>query len=551
MLKNVYLRNDSFDNIDNAIKREYEKIKNVYPYYLVEFLCTQDKYCTALFYLFKEKPDITFYYFYSNNLYRFNLYNHSNTSLTYSKISYTFGHGFSTLSSQINFNNLTVENTAPESNIYQHFSGNTYIYKNNNIYSDLYPIFIYDANFDIKKGASETNTNFDFKIGDKYYQENDVLPTYKDTLKPKTPNIDVSFENLETTMINGIEYVSKKRINMKFNNYDITKHQVYIAHDVPKAFYEITPNFFNQKYYLDTDRNTTIYLKILDRETQENLYSTSINIRNILIPIPSLKLTLEEIEYLNNDTSLPPLHYLYKAKFDYFNLDNYIYKYYYPDYDTVINITENDHLINVGVNGNLIFSVYDKKTNELVYTYTQNISGLFGTYFPQISIKHHEFEYLNCGEEKRVYSESLNIYFSILDSDKYIYEYSMNDIDYVKYDIKNYVSGYYFRYIVYSNSTLYVRVKNKSNNEILSTNSYVINTITYDSNDVMCILGDNYNDNLKALQKYLAELKLTSNDFNDLFHSFYDNLPSFIQLGLVFAYIVLLIFITLILGGWK
>lgn len=426
----------------------------------------------------------------------------------------------------------------------------------NPFYSDylsnsIFAIPVY-SNVPIEYYQFNTSYNDTIKINEVVYSYGDTIPTYYDyAYTPKTPSVNVSIDKLENTTINNIEYISKERINMKFENYDITKHQIYIAHDVPHAFYEITPNFFSQKYSLDVDRNTTIYLKILDRESQENLYSTSINIRNISVPIPSLKLTLEETEYLNNDTSLPPLHYLFKAHFDYFNLDRYIYKYYYPDYDTIINITENDHFINVGVNGNLTFYVYDKKTNELVYTYTQNISGLFGTYFPQISIKHHEFEYLNCGDEKRVYSESVDIYFSILDSDKYIYEYSMNNVDFVEYNIKDYKVGYYFRYTVYSNSTLYVRVRDKNNKEVLSTNTYIINSITYDTNDVTCILGNNYNDNIKAMQKYLVELKETSQAFNDLFHSFYDNLPTFVQLGLVFAYIVLLIFITLIIGGWK
>ena len=467
----------------------------------------------------------------------------------------------------LNLSNLTDENlqtflTSVKSffvngpNKYGSMQNQTYQYKskldvfsNNNFSVPVYS----NSKLKYVKRYDDTKTNEKLiQIDDITYNYDDIIPTYYDYFgldNPKTPYIDSSIEDIDSVTIDDIKYVQKKKLKLKFNNYNLVKYKIFIAHDVPKGFYEITPNIVTNTYSINFEKDSILYLKILDRETDEVIYTQTFDISNISYPIPSLKLTLTDTEYLGDNQTIAPLHYTYLAEFNYFNTEKYTYKYYYPDYDSIINMLENNKYINVGVNGNMIFYVYDNDTGELVYTHTLDITGLYGSYFPQISMKLYETEYLNCGDEKRVYSVAIDVFFSILDKSKYIYEYSFDGVNYDKYNITS--DGHYFRHTVYSNSILYVRILDKNNDEVLASQTFDISNITYDKDDITCILGNNFNSNIEALQKYLVGLKETSNAFNQIFDAFYKSLPVVVSQGLAYIYIIVLIIVGLKIGGWK
>lgn len=240
--------NTALTDFDTKFNEVYSEYKNDYPYYLTMALCNYSSSCDFQTYIFDNIPKFKWKIYYGNsNLYQL-LWNDETGigNFNYLKAK----------RKSININQATVINNFEfETTVYNqsNLSWDSLVYgylfnKDGTRFYQSYGYFIYDSNFDILKeddhALKSSRENVDIKINDTYYQADDVIPSYKEfkNPKPKTPYVESTFEDVEYVTVNDIKYVQKKKLKLKFNNYNLVKYKIFIAHDVPKGFYEITPN---------------------------------------------------------------------------------------------------------------------------------------------------------------------------------------------------------------------------------------------------------------------------------------------------------------------
>lgn len=393
-------------------------------------------------------------------------------------------------------------------------------------------------------------------IGDITYNYGDYIPTYYEYFqldKPKTPTIDFNLVNNEIIHINSSDtyYVVGKRLDIIFSDFDVEKYTYMYAINDTNNFQTITSTK-NKKFSFNITENCVIYAKIIDNLTGELVYTSALTVEGITKPIPKASLNLlEEIHY-DNDLSKPILYKTYELSFDYFNTEKFDY-HYYDNYLNISNyLTENNYKIYAWDNYAIPVQIYDHYTGEIVSEYTFYSTGITGSDVPIAFFDITDVP-LYCGEEDFISAKEVYIDFSFVNTGDFIYQYRVvTDDDSTTTDWISELryNGDFFIRLDY-NATIFVRVLDKHTNEFLYGNSLTITGIDSNYDDVKCYFGDSYNDNIRAVQKFLKELTNTRNQFHKIFYAFFDNLPEFIQLGLVTGYIISLIILAFKLGGWK
>lgn len=549
---------------DQKFNSIYEEYKNDYPYYMTISYNNASDDVSLVTYIFDSKPNFRFKTYIRNSSDYFEILWNDETGV--GNFNYLVSNTqaiFLSESYNTNFDNFKFGTTVyNQSNL----SWDSLIYifafkrDENRIYSSS-NAFIYDANFDIELEDSHilnsSRENLDIKVGDTYYQPGDVIPNYKNFKNPfPKATIKVSDFSFIYIPIPSKIYVYDKKIDIQYTDFNVDLYSYYYSvfyDDQEEVVYQEINSTKNKTFSFHVKKNCKIYQKIINKSTNEVVHTSSYDVTGISLPIPKAKFNLLEDVHYDNDEKKPILYKLYELHFDYFNTDLFEYTYRDNYIDSTITVKENDTKVYIWDNYNVPVTVYDKKTGDIVAEYNFSVKGITGSSTP---IAFYEIVDVprSCGNTEIIPVKELYISFSFVSTEDFSYQYAIvkNETDDVTvwYDESNlrYNNDFYLK--LEENCYVLTRIIDKSTDKVVHTSLYVVSGIEkYD--DYKCYFGTSYDENIAGLQRFLKELIDVRNDFQELFYSFFNNLPEFVRLGIVAIYVIMLVILALQLGGWK
>lgn len=330
--------------------------------------------------------------------------------------------------------------------------------------------------------SSETNFNYNYTYADNYefvtnydiYTQDGVLYNEATFNMNVLPTIDISKENETTVTIEDETYISSVTLNIKFSMIDNEKYLYTYKYGINSDWATITLNQ-SDSFTRTFNYNDTLYVQVLDRETNEVVSSSTFSINSI---------NYDFRPYVEVNETTPTACFFYKNGQNYTicknlnivgkNLEdgNYISSYSYNATDWTN--FENTNLT-INENTTIYFRIINYITNEVSYTSNYTVSsidtdisdlGVFNTYSSTYD-KDTSFitAYINIYNLLEPVEDNYKIYYSFNSTSFIDITLLLNDMtNYYQFEINN----------INENKTIYFKITDLNDN-ILYTSTYNIN----------------------------------------------------------------------------
>lgn len=381
--------------------------------------------------------------------------------------------------------------------------------------------------------------DMDLIIDNQRYVYNDIVPTYMDLRGNVTPEISFTTQNYT---INNQIY----KIDLTIDYGYIDNNNYYYLYSLDNGNSWVT-NILNNttSYTLPITKNCNVIARVVDINTMEPIDTKTYVFDNIETNF-DVSFTSEELkdEYNNiyqtnidiNYSSLNRTIYDYEYRTDNFILDN-------NEFWVTLDNDKTNQLVNLRDNINIYTRIKDKDNGNILYSETF-VEDRIRT-IPKISFKEFKnIEYsqetcndfvlpLYCGKNY-VKSVDLTIDFAIVDNDKYLYMYKDNL--YGNGWVTNVLDNRSIDVNFTNNTDIIVQVVDKNTNEVITSNTYNINSINN-------IVGENGTDiTFNNSFEYINQ----NNNLNDVFSPIKTIWNSFNR-GKIHTYLMIVIVTSIII----
>lgn len=299
------------------------------------------------------------------------------------------------------------------------------------------------------------------------------MPLAKD-LKPPI-NIDYSTTN-NTKVVNDKEYILSKDLTINYNVDDYTKY-IYLykkESDDNWSTYNFTSS--NTSFTLNVTENTSYIARIVDKSTNEDVYTSSITVTGINYDEyinDNLNITFTSKNNIVNDKVASV-----NLTIDYGVIDNDKYIYLYKKLDdsnwTSVYLTKDSSIdLLINKNNSIVARILDKSTYEVVKQSTMTITNI--DYDLSIDFN---AEYLK-DDFGNIYQTNVDIIFNSSNRDLFYYEYRTDNFILDNNEFWSRLDDDKSNIVVQNrdNIYLYARIIDKSNDETVYTTTYKITTV--------------------------------------------------------------------------
>ncbi len=600
---NINFTNDLNSNHSKYFQKFYnlfEANKNEYPYYMIIY---QGNNYNAKFrmFVFDKIPNYYLYYYTATSGgARQMFYNPYDQAPDFKYRDVTTGSTLSSPHSNFSWNT-----------IYSDYSWASIVIFDSNFPIQLISSYNSCGGCSGRRGIDLKIDDLYYTYGDIIPTYSEYDPTIKKMYYSVDPKVNYKL-NENTTIIDDVTYTTSNDVTITVDNFNSTKH--LYQYQFVKKDGEISDNWIthdltsNNSFTLNFKENGTIVSRILDKTNNKQILSNTYTFDNITLSKDTIDIDTTNLSYIkikfdvtddipNNyqHTILQNLSkplkeaYIEQTFADscvgnscqdiwhsrdmlsynellnaYFsstslNSNNYIL----TNYEIYFDVSDISSVVTLSVESKSNFTIeYGYLEDYIDNSITLNLNGYSGlVLYPKVS------------------NYNGNYPFYLDNADINIFEYKNNSlVSYYKnitsksFSIKNLHNYEKTRYFIIHNNKItedsYITFDTRYFNHQLILNTEDETTIVnpnygFDTTipsiddadfqkDFIDILGDNdFHSIIDYMRSLLDDLEETSQAFNTIFHSFYDNLPNIVQVGLVCGYILLLIIVALKIGGWN